>query len=297
MTLILSAVVRDYAIQVSDRRLTRAGKLEDDATNKAVLFCNRFCFAYTGLGFIGVTPTDEWLTKALVNAKTPSLSGATRSLAQQATDAFRKIGWSRAEKRHAFVGVGWAQLPNEAFLSPIICSVSNAHNADGLWLDKARDEFTVFHRLWSDKPIFDVIATGQALQSKELKDLRRNLRRCFDHKTGPEPISGYLIDQIRRIATKNDLVGKHLMVVCLPKQSVPTSSWFLTNLAPGSQKTMKDVQSFYYLREGQDNRVGFGPDTACAGQGFTNVELEKLNESGSDASITVKIVLPDEKRI
>lgn len=295
MTLILSAVVRDYAIQVSDRRLTRAGKLEDDETNKAVLFCNRFCFAYTGLGFIGVTPTDEWLTKALVNAKTQSLSEATRSLAQQATDAFRKIGWSRAQKRHAFVGVGWAQLRNEAFLSPIICSVSNAHNADGVWLDKARDEFTVFHRLWSEKPIFDVIATGQSLQSQELKFLRRNLRRCFDHKTGPELISEYLIHQIRRIAEESDLVGKSLMVVCLPKQSVLTSSMFLTNLAPGSQKTMKDVQSFYYLPDGEDDRVRFGPDTACAGQGLTNVQLEKLNESGSDASIQVKIVLPDKK--
>lgn len=293
MTLIISAVVGDYAIQVSDRRLTRAGQLVDDEANKAVLFCNRFIFAYTGLALVGSIPTDDWLTQVLVNSRALSISDATQSLAQQATAAFSQIGYNKQQKRHAFVGVGWAKLPNEAFFSPIICSVSNAHAEDGVWFDEASDEFKIFYLLGSSKPIFDVIPTGQGLPRARLDGLRRKLRRCFEHNTGPEPVAKYLAEEIRSVAESNRLVGRSLMVVCLPKRSVMENSPdLLTDLAPSSKITMQNVQSFYYLSDGAIEVATFGPNTACGGQGFRNVGFEKLNESGTDAKIQATIVLP-----
>src|SRR6185503_14106062 len=93
--------------------------------NKAVLFCNRFTFAFTGLGELNGVRTDEWLTRVLVNARTEDLRLATSFLAQEATKAFRNMPYTKSQKRHTFVGVGWTQLPNEPFISPIMCSVSN----------------------------------------------------------------------------------------------------------------------------------------------------------------------------
>ncbi len=59
MTLILSAVVGNYAFQVSDRRLTYPdGSLHDDDTNKAVFFHTSFAFSFTGLAYIEKNTND-----------------------------------------------------------------------------------------------------------------------------------------------------------------------------------------------------------------------------------------------
>jgi hypothetical protein len=54
MTLVMSLITESWAIQVSDRRLVWLGpdsvvSRKDDERNKAVLWCNRLAFAYTGL--------------------------------------------------------------------------------------------------------------------------------------------------------------------------------------------------------------------------------------------------------
>jgi hypothetical protein len=52
MTLILTCLTKDFLVQASDRRLTRTvgGKVEldDDDSNKALIYSNHFVFAYTG---------------------------------------------------------------------------------------------------------------------------------------------------------------------------------------------------------------------------------------------------------
>jgi hypothetical protein len=96
MTLILSAVAGEYAIQVSDRRLTDFnGRLYDDEANKAVLFCGRMAFSYTGLGFMGRKRMDDWLTQALVNARTESLSDAVLTCSA----GYSQIQKNRLEQR------------------------------------------------------------------------------------------------------------------------------------------------------------------------------------------------------
>ena len=71
MTLVLNLITESWAIQVSDRRLVwlDRGKIvrKDDERNKAVMWCNRLAFAYTGLAELGPMrePTDEWLAREL----------------------------------------------------------------------------------------------------------------------------------------------------------------------------------------------------------------------------------------
>ena len=67
MTLVLSALTQHEVIQVSDRRftyLTPDGSVRssNDEKNKAVLFCGRLMFAFTGMGELGKRRrTDLWL--------------------------------------------------------------------------------------------------------------------------------------------------------------------------------------------------------------------------------------------
>ena len=56
--------------------------------------------------------------------------------------------------------------------------------------------------------------------------------------------------------------------------------------------SLKETQSFYYLSRSDADEVRFAPNTACGGQGFKNVKLERLDDSGRDASIEATIVLP-----
>jgi hypothetical protein len=293
MTLIISAAVGDYLIQVSDRRITKNLSLEDDEANKAVVFCNRASFAYTGLASIGPYGTDEWLVRCLVNAKTESLSEALEYVAVQASRGFQSMRYSRQVKRHAFVGIGWTRLRGENFLSPMLCSVSNALGRDFSWLDEAQDRFHVNYTIGPQAPSYNVISAGQNLTPTEMTRLRRRIRYCFERNTGPDPVIKLLTHEIRRIAQSNVTVGKSLMVVCLPKQAVAIQPQvFLTNLAQTSP-IVKTTPSFYYLGKSGDVKTNFAPNTACNGQGFRNVRLEKLNSSGSDASIECTIVLPE----
>lgn len=92
MTLVLSLISESWAIQVSDRRLVYVGPdgtvvRRDDEKNKAILWCNRVAFSYSGLGELGPggEGTDTWLARELaawwgeegiawVKTKEPSLT-------------------------------------------------------------------------------------------------------------------------------------------------------------------------------------------------------------------------------
>lgn len=76
MTLIITALKEDNIIQVSDRRLTRNGKLYDDSANKIIcVSCAdaSFSIAYTGLGEIHGCRTDKWVFEYLLSIEAGTL--------------------------------------------------------------------------------------------------------------------------------------------------------------------------------------------------------------------------------
>jgi len=295
MTLILSAIAGEYAVQVSDRRLTWPnGRVFDDEANKAVLFCGRMVFSYTGLGLIGRDRTDVWLTQALVNAKTASLSEAASSLAQQAADALKNGPLNRSLQRLVFAGIGWALLPNETTVSPIVLTVSNALDDSGAWLAEAETEFKIRPNIGPNRQRTSILYShGQTLPARELAATRRFLRRCVERRTGPEPVARLLVDKIRSLAGRYPNVGKSLMVSSLPWQTAfSPQQHIITDLSPSAAMTERDTASFRYVStDGSDIRQ-FGPNAANCGSGVTNVKLTRLNETGSDAIIEMTIVLP-----
>lgn len=74
MTLIMTLVNSEQVIQISDRRLTVNGILDDDESNKAgLLICRdaRFAFGFTGLARFNNFQTRDWLLEAIYNSCSP----------------------------------------------------------------------------------------------------------------------------------------------------------------------------------------------------------------------------------
>jgi hypothetical protein len=88
VTIILSVVAAEYAVQVSDRLLTQKvtdnGGVRyepwDEATNKSIIVLGRdglFSMGYSGPGHISRAPTDNWIAE-FVLSKRGHLSQARR---------------------------------------------------------------------------------------------------------------------------------------------------------------------------------------------------------------------------
>ncbi|HZT72806.1 MAG TPA: hypothetical protein VE996_04070 [Terriglobales bacterium] len=94
MTLVVGALNNDYALQVSDRRLTGFdGKPADDESNKLILLHGvgwRCIIGYSGFAGAGSFRTREWLTTALRDAAPPdfTIGGTFSRLTSLATKTF-----------------------------------------------------------------------------------------------------------------------------------------------------------------------------------------------------------------
>src|SRR5216110_2594679 len=108
MTMILSCATQRYVVQVSDRRVTNmlTGHCLDDDSNKAVVWCGRVAFAYTGLSEVGGVRTDQWIARTLSDAAAETLPDVFDALRDGATTAFRRMRFQSTLdaarlKRHA----------------------------------------------------------------------------------------------------------------------------------------------------------------------------------------------------
>lgn len=277
MTLILSAVLPDAVIQVSDRRLVRLrhdGSVlrENDEQNKAVFLCNRIAFAYTGLAQMGPYRgrTDEWLAQVLAAAS--GQLEALQALASAATDRFRHrlIRGLPAELRaHEFVGVGWARFdPADEQLEPYIAAVSNSRTDNGDWC-AAREEFRVY--LWrrtADMPVF-AHAAGQPVTDAAGQALRATLRNAS--RVSVEETAESMLRCLRAVAQDNRLVGQGAMLTCLPRAAIEASALTGMNFYI-SGGPMAETTTFLSIPAGETDGTAYGPIVACEGRimsGFT----------------------------
>jgi hypothetical protein len=179
MTLIMGCITREYAVLVSDRRLTwhAPGRTihrtpSEENRNKAVLLCGHFYLGYTGLAAIFGTDTDQWLAELLVSQADPSTY--FRTIADESTRVFSRL---RGDKRQAYMAVGWSPTREEAELQLFAVLITNYLADDGrTWLPKARDEFTV--RPYQIRPSANHLLcwVGQELFMPEITKLQRYLQ-------------------------------------------------------------------------------------------------------------------------
>jgi hypothetical protein len=146
MTLVLTALTQHEVIQVSDRRFTyKQGDLvlrRDDENNKAILFCGRLMFAFTGFGDLGMErQTALWLASRICDViaeadQSGDHGTVLEGVRAKATELFRKLRYRG--HRHAFVGAGWERFspeqpdapasPDE--MQPYMALISNFHDGE-----------------------------------------------------------------------------------------------------------------------------------------------------------------------
>lgn len=254
MTLILSCITDEQAFQVSDRRLTRIkadGSFEvaEDNRNKAVAFDGRLSWAFTGLARIRREPSAKWLATQLHRTSKESLSELGDELAKHATEDFKRIPFSSAQKRHAFVAVGWWPTTSEPReFKPVIVTISNATDGTGRWHATASDTFSVT----ISEPEFGrkgvkLLSSGRDVSEDRLLRLRRKLAR-FIKRDALHASGELLVREVRNIASKHEDVGSNVMLISLPRSALDRSGRFsFINQLPS-----KDVATYWYFSSSDD---------------------------------------------
>ena len=235
MTLVLSLATPRFALQVSDRRLTKTlssgtSYVCDDDANKLTLFQNRLVFGYTGIAEIGLQRTDVWLANTLAMVSTSPLPEVLAHLRDRATELFRQLPGLAKDKRHAFVGVGWMSKDGET-LQPVICRVSNYHDGQKE-LSQAKEAFSFAHQQYDTPPYWGWLETGARLKPQEISRLSRSISRCARKGTSPRPLLRHIVDLIRTVASRDPKVGKSLLAVCIPRNAAYSDSTLVRTSMP-----------------------------------------------------------------
>jgi hypothetical protein len=286
VTLVLSLITESWALQVSDRKLVWLGTngeivRKDDERNKAVVWCNRLAFAYTGLAELGPKreATDVWLARELsewwkeagsVEQRQDALVAA---IADRATAAARRPRIARGIpphlQRHAFVGTGWARFDGRGGMAPYIVQIHNFPSATDREAS-AKDEFGVaINRLPEGENQIFVNWVGQELDESEkalLEELRRGdprSREFGDHA------AGVMAEIIRTVAERNELVGRGLLINSLPRWAIHPgdTGTILLASAPAAEHL-----SFLHLPHDTNDPVLRGPRYVCEGRQMANFQ-------------------------
>jgi len=290
VTLILTVLTHSYVAQVSDRRLmtTGGGQIEenDDEQNKAVLWCGRLAFAYSGFADLGPEGrTDLWLARTLSDIATsdqppeappPEQRNQNFMLAQlalRATDEFltpRIQNLAEAVRRQTFVAVGWARFGDEPDFSPYLGLVSNMHAPDGQPLETPDPQFAFLYRRLEPSEAGHFASFGQTFDSAEEAAMIQQLGALDSAFPGPDAIIQALVDKMREKAAENSLVGPGMLINVLPRAAIrPGQEEHTALLGPPTP----DQQTFLYVPSDPDAPwVAYGPVVTCGGMimsGFT----------------------------
>jgi hypothetical protein len=293
MTLLLTCVTPQFAVQASDRRLTHLdGSVAEEIANKATMLCRFATFAYTGLARCSVTePTDELLLRCLA-APTVPINGLLDGLAKRAARAIRGLPLRvapeqrRAVRRTSFVGAGFLGIrnpdrfgrpPSPDELHPFLAVVSNAQDLTEQWRAAADQEFTVHVGFLGEDQPFQLHAAGQPFTGPDRVGLERDLRRCLVRVEHPEPIARLLTRSIRQMADSNQRVGHNVMCTMVRRDQVGTATGsFAGGVLPLRPDVQAEVDIFRRLRGGEPTQwifspagpkdgIHYGPNYACDG--------------------------------
>jgi hypothetical protein len=286
MTLVLSLITESWAIQVSDRKLVWLGPNDeivrkDDERNKAVLWCNRLAFAYTGLAELGPKreATDEWLTRELsewwveAGAVNQPQDAVVAAIADRATAAVRRPRIARGIpphlRRHAFVGAGWSRFDGEGGMVPYIVHVHNFPSSTDCEAPAA-DKFgvAILRLPEGEKQIF-VNWMGQELDESEkalLQELKRGDPRSREYG---DHAAGVMVEIVRAVAERNELVGRGLLINSLPRWAIHPGDAPTVLLASGP---FAEQLTFLHLPHDENDPVIRGPRYVCEGRQLANFQ-------------------------
>jgi hypothetical protein len=182
MTLVLSLATPGYVLQVSDRRIShlRSQTVMPDQ-NKTVMLCNRMAFSYTGMAVLQTKQTSVWLWEVIQELKDRcSTKAVIDHIAKRADIAVARTNRSHypndSDLRHAFVGVGWVQLPGASNLSPMLVRITNYHDPTGREMAIPRSEFHIQRIMIPDRE-YRLMETGTNQTPREREQLNARIKK------------------------------------------------------------------------------------------------------------------------
>lgn len=273
MTLIVSLLTHDLAIQVSDRRYSfvRAdGTIDrrEDDHNKAVLLCGRVAIGFTGLGVLNRKHTDDWILAALSDERCTTAHGAASTLQKRTIEAFRQAPQSSYFGEHTVVGVGWEPETN----LPILFHVSNSQDENGQPTQPTAGSFAIYRPQPPGENSFSLSLAGDAPSQERIDELRKRLRDTPARLRIPVNLADLLARFVLARANESELVGNRLMLVSLPRKALMPHGMIING--PPSMQT----PSFLYLGPKVGDVQQFGPHCVCGEVWAANVKISVPNE-------------------
>lgn len=278
MTLILSCLTKNHAIQVSDRRITGLyGDLIDDYENKGIQYGALMAFAFSGPSHIGGLRTHIWIMNAL--APIDSLDQSVNHIAERATEEFRKIPYSAPFRKMAIAGVGWSSNFDNSEIMPTYITISNALD-EGRWTSVVKDHFEVAFFQFDEFTLLPPI--GQTVPDAEFEQLRKNISRCVEHGTNPLEIIRLLGETIRSVAKYNQTVSQNLLAIVVPKASaLDEEVFFATSIDPRANLPITGP-SFFDIPAGTNQLTQLGPSIVLG-----NIVAERMTFTPHDPTISI----------
>jgi len=277
MTLILACLTPDTVVLAADRRLTdlASGRLIDDDAAKVVVVAGQIVLAYTGLAHVKPPPrgrTDLWLVDRIEPDARDLLEIFTH-IRDEASERFRLITHlGPRKKRHAFIGAGW-ELRAEGW-SPFVGVVSNALEPNGMWRRWPSTEFNIGHFTLAANTRFATYSAGQDARA-ECASLERML--AHEQELAPSRIAALLTSTIRRVAERNTAVGRGVMTVVIPRQTVGAEGMVLRGpQLPEPSETEfppSDGPTAYYLAPDSNMGTIFAPHHVTKQMKLADVQI------------------------
>jgi hypothetical protein len=229
--------------------------------------------------------TDEWLARELAESWADaggveqSQDAVVAVIADRATAAMKRPRIARgvpaSQRRHAFVGVGWARFKGEDRMAPYIAQVHNFPESPDPRAP-VEDEFraAILRLPAGDKQIF-VNWIGQELDDPAkalLDELKRGDPRSREYGAHA---AGVMFEIVRTVAATNELVGRGLLINSLPRWAIHPGQADTVLLASGP---IDQELTFLHLSHDDDKAVFRGPRYVCEGRQMANFQAWEPTE-------------------
>ena len=229
MTLIVTAGNNEQFIQVSDRRLTVNGVVQDDESNKAIVLNSadaRLAIGFTGLAKAASFETREWLLSTINECGPPDyfVQAVLERVKEKATQAFQNIpvlkSLPKSKKRLTVMFSGYLYHHDPPLGGFAI--LTNFQNIDtGIISTDAWNNFECFFRE-ERRPNNGKIALFYAIGIVPPIDARVTSELAFllKNRKPAKAIIGKLINVFQKLAELPDshgLIGGQLTSITLPR--------------------------------------------------------------------------------
>lgn len=250
MTIVFALGNLRQVVLISDRRLTRNGKLVTDESNKGGLITclnGRFAFGFTGLGSVGKFETLPWLVETLREVGSPDFQfgGLLDRLKERADARFRTFGnVPPQDKRLSVLFAGYIDsatgpIPACAMLTNFQRPVED----DRRFMesqDRARDEFSLF--TLENPVLVRHVGNGAAIRRGEVGRFVDLLR----DKNPPWSVVARIgSEYLRELADRRlsqGLIGKQLTSIAIsPDKSIPHAVAYHTDVVRAESKMPAEI--------------------------------------------------------